>query len=354
MLYFSPTYRIQIHLKRRDLCLKKAENVLTLAWTLLSKCCARIVKSLKKVLYSEDFAARHKTAPEAFTRNRKLPFTTLICLLTNFVKSSYQNELDHFFKALGQLQVAKRIVTKPALTQARKKLKHEAFIELNQHLIHRAEEQLRLKRWHGLRLVGIDGTTCRLPRIDEISEHFGVWNVRKGAPCPSARISQLFDTLNKLSISAVITPKNIDEREHAYELFHNLLPGDLVLMDRGYPAFWLFKVIFSMQAGFCARISDQWKIVRDFLSSGLPDQLVELEPSISSIKICKERNLCTKPMTVRLVRVELDSGETEVLITSLTDSKRYKTKDFKRLYHCRWPIEEDYKTMKCWIELNVI
>lgn len=274
-----------------------------MAWTLLSKSCANIIKSLKKALYAESFAARYKTTPKAFTRNRKLPFPTLICLLTNFVKSSYQNELDHFFKALGQFQVAKRVVTKGALTLARKKLNYEAFIELNKNLIQQAEEQFCFKCWHGFRLLGIDGTTVRLPRVDEIAEHFGVWNVRQGDPCPSARVSQLFDTLNKISISAIITPKSQDEREHAYELFLNLLPGDLVLMDRGYPAFWLFKTIFAMKADFCARIDSRWKVVQEFLNSGLTEQLVELTPSAYSTKACKERDLCTEPMTVRLVRV---------------------------------------------------
>ena len=150
MLYSPSTYSSQIPFKRRDLCLKKAKDLVTVAWALLSNYCARILMSLKKVLHSEDFAIRHKADPKDFTRNRKLPFPTLICLLSNFVKSSYQNELDHFFKALGQFPVAKRIVTKPALTQARKKLKHEAFIELNQHLIQcrnpGPQDQVRVQR----------------------------------------------------------------------------------------------------------------------------------------------------------------------------------------------------------------
>jgi hypothetical protein len=40
------------------------------------------------------------------------------------------------------------------------------------------------------------------------------------------------------------------------------------------------------------------------------------------------------------VRIELDSGETEVLITSLLDQTRYPYAVFKDLYHQRWPVEE--------------
>ena len=89
-----------------------------------------------------------------------------------------------------------------------------------------------------------------------------------------ARVSQLFDVLNKLSIAAAITPKNIDERRHAHELLLNLIPCDLVLLDRGCPAFWLFKPILAMEANFRARIDKKWKVVRQFLESGLDEQIV--------------------------------------------------------------------------------
>lgn len=352
MLYFLSASIFKFQIQRRELCLKNLKNLATLAWALHSECCARILQSLKNLLNSKEFSDRHKTSPEAFTRNRKLPFPLLVCLLANLFRSSYQNELDQFFKALGRFPVARRVVTKAALTLARKKLKYGAFVELNRHLLQKADEFLCFKRWHGFRLLAIDGTTCRLPSIDKISEHFGTWKVRQGAPSPAARVSEIFDVLNKVTIGAVISPIKQDEREHAHELFLSLLPGDLVLMDRGYPAFWVFKAILTMKAEFCARIDKRWSVVKEFLKSGLPEQLICLEPSAYSGKACKEHGMCEKPTTVRLVRVELDSGETEVLVTSLLDTERFKHREFKMLYHFRWFIEEDYKTLKCWQELE--
>ena len=52
----------------------------------------------------------------------------------NLIKGSYQDELDHFFKAVFGFDVARCIVSKAALTKARMKLKYEAFIDLNLHL----------------------------------------------------------------------------------------------------------------------------------------------------------------------------------------------------------------------------
>jgi hypothetical protein len=59
-----------------------------------------------------------------------------------------------------------------------------------------------------------------------------------------------------------------------------------------------------------------------------------------------------KPLKLRLIRVELDTGEVEILITSLLDQQVHPLDQFAELYHLRWPVEEDYKTMKHWIEIE--
>jgi hypothetical protein len=338
--------------KRRKKCLKKEKIQLSLAWNLLFKICANILDSLKLLLLSEKFANRHKTTPTAFTRNRKLPFHLLVCFLINLIKNSYQVELNFFFKSIFNFEVAKKIVSKAALCKARQKVNYTVFIELNQHLIRLFESCFKLRRWNGFRLLAEDGSMCRPPNLQEIAEHFGAYKVKKGKPCAMARISQLYDTLNKVSVAATITPKKIDERQHAYDLFLNLMPKDLVLLDRGYPAFWLFKAILTMDADFCARINDRWKVVQHFIQSGAKEEIVTLHASPCTIRKCKQLGLNFEPVNVRLLRIELDSGEIEVLITSLTNFERYPHGFFKELYHKRWPVEEDYKAMKCWLQLE--
>jgi hypothetical protein len=49
---------------------------------------------------------------------------------------------------------------------------------------------------------------------------------------------------------------------------------------------------------------------------------------------------------VRFVRVILDNGDTEVLVTSLTDENLYTVSDLKELYHLRWGIETFYGIVK--------
>ena len=52
------------------------------------------------------------------------------------------------------------------------------------------------------------------------------------------------------------------------------------------------------------------------------------------------------------MRILLDSGEVEVLCTSLLDQERYPYAVFKDLYHHRWPVEEDYKVLKLRVEVE--
>ena len=126
----------------------------------------------------------------------------------------------------------------------------------------------------------------------------------------------------------------------------NLLPNALVLLDRGYPAYWIFNLILSQGGNFCARISKQWKIVQEFIESGAKEAIVDIHASFQSRNECLNMGLDVMPLNLRLIRVELDSGEIEVLVTSLTDEKKYPQKIFKDLYHKRWPVEVDYLYMK--------
>jgi hypothetical protein len=268
-----------------------------------------LIESIKKTIFSEDFLSRHRSSPKAFIRKRALPFHQLLFFLMNMNKGSYQDELDHFFKALNHLEVAERIVTKGALTKARKKLKYQSFIELNEHMTSHYYSYFPTITWYGFNLMAVDGSTLRVPDETEIKQHLGVWNVKNGDPCPKARISQMFDVLNKVTVDAIIKPKKDGERELASFHFLNLMPNDLILLDRSYPAFWLFKLIISMGANFCARVScTKWKVIRKFYRSGQQESVIKLYSTPLSSRKCAERGFDKNPIKVRLVRVELSTG----------------------------------------------
>jgi len=328
------------------------KNPLLLARNLLFKICAELIDFLKKIIISPEFLARHRQSEKDFTRKRKLPFHLLIAFLINFVRGSYQDELDKFFKSLYRFDVAQRVISKAALAKARMKLKFQAFIELNHHLIRYFDKYFDPICWHGFRLLAIDGSTTRLPQIEEIAQHFGVWHGRQGLPSAMARVSQLFDVLNKITVDALIYPKSFGERELAAHHLLKMMPNDLILLDRGYPAWWLFKLIISFNANFCARIScTKWKAVRKFYYSGISEKIISLPIHATSVAQCKQMGLGTQPLKLRLIRIQA-GHKVQILITSLIDTQSYPIEIFHELYHHRWPVEEDYKAIKCRLELE--
>ena len=341
------------HYERSIPCQVNVKTLLLLARKLLSKMCAELIDSIKLIVSSSEFIARNRYSDKDFTRQRKLPFSVLIAFLINFVRGSYQDELDKFFKAINQLDVAKRIVSKVALAKARMKLKFQAFVELNKCLVSHFENHFKPITWRGFRLLAIDGSTTRLPHTEAVANHFGLWRVRKGKPSPMARVSQLFDVLNKVTIDALIYPKSSAERQLAAQHLVNTRHGDLILLDRGYPAWWLFRLILSKEAHFCARIScTKWKIVRKFFHSSLDEKIISLPVHFSSVAHCNEMGLSIKPLKLRLIRIQNKDQQVLVLITSLIDRKQYPIEVFHDLYHCRWPVEEDYKVVKSRLELE--
>lgn len=312
-----------------------------------------LFECLKALLFSEGFKQRHRQKPEDFTRQRCLPFVIVVIFLLNLIKRALQDELDEYFKLLAGSEVAMRLVTKSAFIQARKKLKHEAFVELNRAQVSYFYKHFEVATWQGFRLVAVDGSMSELPDTEEIRTHFGVWHPASGGLCAKARISQMFDVLNRATLDARIAPKGDGERGLAATHFAYLKAGDLALLDRGYPAFWLFVLILTQKAHFCARMKlSGWKVVEQFVASGRQEQIVTVSPGAAAFQECQARQLSTRPLTLRLIRIELDNGEIEVLATSLLNDSRYPVSVFKELYHYRWPVEEDYKAMKSRIEIE--
>ena len=340
-------------LKRREICLNLMKTLLALARNLLCDTCVNLLESLSKIIFSQEFLENSRQEPSHFIRNRILFFPYIILFFCNFIKSSYQTELNKFFNIFSRGSVALQEVSKVALCKARKKIKHEAFLILNEHATTFFYANFSPLTWKGLFLRAIDGSTVQLPNEPDIADHFGAWNPRQGDPCTMARISQMFDPLNHITVDAIISPKSIGERDLAAQHFQQLRTGELLLLDRGYPAFWLFKMILTKGANFCSRISiSRWHIVRDFIDSGKQEEIIVLTPPTTAFQSCNRYGLDTTPMTLRLIRIELETGESEVLITSLTDVDIYPMDEFAELYITRWPVEEDYKIIKRRIEVE--
>lgn len=282
-------------------------------------------------------------------------------LLMNNLKRAMQDELDGFFAVVHNSRGAlQRVVTKAALSKARKKLKHTAFIELNEQVTGDYYRQFPdIKQWRGHRLLAVDGSKIELPNEEPIRKAFGV---NKSSDRPMALLSGLYDPLNQLWVDTQFTSSLSSERDMAAAHLEFAKADDLIVYDRGYPAFWLFALHRSKGVGFCARLP--WNLYnesRDLYLSAQDEEerTITLRADKAARQRCKALGISAAPLSLRLVRVALDENDDkqakdkyEILITSLLDQQSYPCTEFGALYHLRWGVEEAYKTLKLRSELG--
>ncbi len=269
--------------------------------------------------------------------------------MLNYRKGTVQDELDQFFETVTGSPTSSG-VTPAAFCKARFKLKPEAFVVLNEAVLERTATQFPQPRWHDFRLLAVDGSTARLPDTPAIDRYFGR---PANSGVPLARFSRLYDVLNGQVVQADMVSYDTSERELASGYLPRLKADDLVIYVRGYPAFWLLAYHHEESRHYCMRgRKDFHAEVKKFLASGNKSQVVTLHPNRTSALQCEEYNISSEPIPVRLIRVKLNSGEIEVLITSLLDENVYFTAWFRRLYQLRWGVEENYKREKQRLEIE--
>lgn len=271
-------------------------------------------------------------------------------------KSSLQRDLDRFYKEVMKEDFNIRAVTKGAFTQARAKLNPWAFKRLNEVAVNSFYEGAEYYVWHNMRLLSVDGTRLVLPNHPSVVEEFGVHKF--GPKADSLRSlamgSLLYDALNLITIDSQIAPYAASERDLLLQHLDYVKSGDLLLLDRGYPCFWLLFMMKAKGIEFCVRLQENWWLkVKDFTESSEKERIVTFSlPKKDRSKLKDFPQILDTEITCRLIKVELENGEKEVLCTSLLDSTTYLHEEFEQLYHYRWNEEEAYKLLKSRIELE--
>lgn len=268
---------------------------------------------------------------------------------------SLQNVVNEAMTWLGQPPV-----TASAYSQARYKLKHTVFKELNQAaVVDNLYSDGDYLRFWGFRLLAVDGTKLVLPDTDTIRKEFGTiaWTNGKTSEIqgerPYALVSVLYDVLNRIALDATMDKAKAYEIDLALGHLAHTRPGDLLTMDRNYPSYRMLAELGQHRRDFVIRCSAaSFAEARRMLKGEGPDsQVVMLTPCAGQKSAIRERGLPVS-LNVRLVRVLLSTGEYEVLVTSLLDDLLYPTEGFLELYHLRWGIETFYGLLKTRLEVE--
>jgi len=296
-----------------------------------------------------------ESAP-SLTRDRKLPLDRLVLLLINLLKKSYSIEIEDFYQLIEEQEA---ICSKSAFCQQRMKLKSLFFscwntILVNSYYLHCRSS---VKRWHGFRLVGVDGSTAYLVNKPEVIAYFGTQS-NQAVSVPMGQIMSIYDVLNGITIFSQMYPISYSEQGVANSWLTYYESDMLMLYDRGYPSFASIYLHLNKEQEqmFVMRCSNTFnKEVTAFTNSKENDKIITFNASEKGITELYKHGFIIKPNTtvsVRFIKVKLKGGQTEILITNLFDTEEFPLKIFKALYFKRWGIETSYDTHKNKIQLE--
>lgn len=318
----------------------------------------KAVELTRQMIEESSFANRHRVNEKAFTRQRKLPFSHVMVMLLQKTVRSIQLHLHDFFA--GLLSPCLSAVAS-SWCEARLKLKHTAFIELNERAIlevaYGGREGFAVRRWKGHRLLAIDSSLVRLPNEKPLGEQFGWLDFTNppghGGRCPEARLSVLTDVLNRLAIETIFVGWKECERKLALTHLERLEAQDVGVLDRGFASYELWAQFVARERWFICRCPRKsFAVINRLFVENQDGQSLEATlscPASKRVELCRQG--LPESIQVRLVTVRLQSGELEVLATNLLDPS-YSAGDFSQAYKERWGIETYYGLIKSRLALE--
>ena len=319
-----------------------------------------LVEALRRKLHDTDFISRHRVRPEDFTRQRQLTFPIVMLFVLQKTIKSIQRHLHEFLEELSGGQLFEP-VTAGAWTHARAKLRHTAFIELNQDVVLPVvnQQSQQLKSWRGHRLYGHDSSLIRLPDSPELAEEFGRVEIKNqggatGTAYPEGRMSVLYDLLNRIGVDARLESSRVGEVSVAIEQSAHVPCGDVVINDRGFTGYRYLAehvkrgvhVIGRCSSGSFAPAQKLFRLNRARRS--IRAKLFAPADGRAQLKALG----LPLELVVRFVSLRLPDGKLEVLVTTLLDEEQYPTDEFLVVYHWRWNHETFYNVLKSRLDLE--
>lgn len=313
-----------------------------------------IIKVLQAYLQDCISSKRFLRSSGAFSRQAQLSYQAVVLYLLTLPKRSLAVSLDDFLE--HYYGATAPIMSKSSISKARYKLSHRLFIAWNQLLCNEAYAHSAPKTWKGDLLYGIDGSTGTIPDSPSTRAVFGLRKNQhdQGA---LARVLVCYDVLNHFCTRTAIVAYTTSERAVAYKWAQRMDTSGIYIYDRGFASFVHFWLLNGYNKSFVIRCKLGFnKEVKAFVDSNDQSRVVELSASHKARKKLREMGMNlgkTTTVTLRLVKVKLDDGSIEVLITNLLDSEQYPDQCFKELYFMRWGVEVFFDKFKNQMEVEI-
>lgn len=282
-------------------------------------------------------------------RNRLLParvvvyFVLAMCL---FSREGYEEVTRLLTDGLvwarrwrGQWQVP----TTAALSRARARLGPEPLKALFARVCRPVATRDTVGAWYrGWRLVAVDGTTFDVADTPSNVDWFGRPGNSRGegkSAYPQVRVAALSECGTHAIFAAAPGPLATHETTLARQLFPALSAGMLLLADRGFLSFDLWRTAAATGADLLwrARAHAVLPVIRQFDDGSY----------LSEIVASRDYYRRADPITVRVVEYALGADDTVYrLVTTIVDPEQAPATELAALYSQRWEIETALDELK--------
>jgi len=309
-----------------------------------------------------------KRRPQDFIRTRKLPCNKVILSTMSLVGKGNNNgattHLGTLFRNARRsgLWPDAQAVHPSALSKARQKVPWEVF----QSIVHTAVDLAYelwpddpQYTWHGLSVYAIDGSKFTLPATETMRKEFdpdsGLEHAGKGH-YPQSLVSTLYDVFRRLPVARTIVSIHGSERDEAVALLPHVPTKSVLLFDRGYPSYDLFRRLTTVDRQFfifrCAATCT-FPAVEAFVKSGKADATIWITPSNKALaRLSPRQRKKLKAIKVRGILLQQPDGTVSVLLTNLLNRTLYSRQDIVDLYFRRWAVENYYKDEKVTLQIE--
>jgi Transposase DDE domain/Insertion element 4 transposase N-terminal len=201
--------------------------------------------------------------------------------------------------------------------------------------------------YHGLRLMGFDGTVYDVPDSEANAAAFS-------RPSAGPRGDGAFPQVKKLSLVELGTPVEVavtvkrgqgSERARVQALLRHLTAEMLLLLDQGFFSYELWRDLTATGVQLLARVPKSM-VLRPIRTLCDGSYLAKVSPNDY------HRRTDRDGIVVRVIRYTRDDpqrvghGEEHVLITTLLDEGLHPAKELVILYHERWEHEQVFDEQK--------
>lgn len=213
--------------------------------------------------------------------------------------------------------------------------------------------------WHGRHVHLADGTTVSTPDTPANQTAWPQARTQKpGLGFPIIRMVVLMSLATAMLTGMAMGPyrgKETGETALFRELLDRLQVGDVVLADRYYCSYFMVALLQQRQVDFVVR---RHHCRRGKFCRGRDHFVTWERPSKPTWMDQATYEQMPATIAVREVHVQVEQPGCRVsqliVVTTLTDAHTYTKEDIGELYHQRWLVELDIRTLKVTLSMDVL